>query len=38
MEAFVLPGGSRDDMVSLGPVRDTRWLPPEACGERGTHK
>jgi hypothetical protein len=38
MEALVLPGGSRAAMVSLGSVRDTRWLPAEACGDGGTHE
>jgi dipeptidyl aminopeptidase/acylaminoacyl peptidase len=31
-KALVLPGGSRTASLSLGPVRDARWLPPAACG------
>jgi hypothetical protein len=34
LEAFVLPGIAAAARSSLGPVRDARWLPAEACREQ----
>lgn len=31
LEAFVLPGVAPAARINLGPVRDARWLPAQAC-------
>jgi len=34
LEAFVLPGIAPAGRIDLGPVRDARWLPAQACEKR----
>jgi hypothetical protein len=34
LEAFVLPGVAAAARIDLGPVRDARWLPAQACEQR----
>jgi hypothetical protein len=34
-ETFVLPSGSEASKLSLGNVRDARWIPYSVCAKTG---